>query len=53
MASRRWLDGENRGVSVFGITCNLLAAEDTLQQIYETIADKMVKYENAPRPGGG
>jgi DNA-binding MarR family transcriptional regulator len=35
---------------------NLLAAEDTLQQIYETIADKpdkMVKYENAPRPGGG
>jgi DNA-binding MarR family transcriptional regulator len=35
---------------------NLLAAEDTLQRIYETIADKpdkMVKYENAPRPGGG
>jgi DNA-binding MarR family transcriptional regulator len=32
---------------------NLLAAEETLQQIYETIADKpekMVKYENAPRP---
>ena len=32
---------------------NLLAAEDTLQQIYETISDKpekMVKYENAPRP---
>jgi DNA-binding Lrp family transcriptional regulator len=30
-----------------------LAAEDTLQQIYETISDepeKMVKYENAPRP---
>ena len=32
---------------------NLLAAEKTLQQIYETISDKpekMVKYENAPRP---
>lgn len=32
---------------------NLLAAEETLQQIYETISDKpekMVKYENAPRP---
>ena len=32
---------------------NLLAAEETLQQIYNTIADKpekMVKYENAPRP---
>jgi DNA-binding PadR family transcriptional regulator len=32
---------------------NLLAAEDTLQQIYDTISDKpekMVKYENAPRP---
>ena len=31
----------------------LLAAEETLQQIYETISDKpekMVKYENAPRP---
>ncbi|WP_430639651.1 PadR family transcriptional regulator [Haloferax volcanii] len=34
---------------------NLLAAEETLQQIYETISDKpekMVKYENAPRPDG-
>jgi len=32
---------------------NLLAAEETLQQLYETISDKpekMVKYENAPRP---
>ena len=32
---------------------NLLAAEETLQQIYETISDKpekMIKYENAPRP---
>jgi hypothetical protein len=32
---------------------NLLAAEETLQQICDTIADKpekMVKYENAPRP---
>ena len=32
---------------------NLLAAEKTLQQIYETISDKpekMVKYESAPRP---
>lgn len=32
---------------------NLLAAEETLQQIYETISDKpekMVKHENAPRP---
>ena len=32
---------------------NLLAAEETLQQIYETISDKpeeMVKYEDAPRP---
>ena len=32
---------------------NLLAAEETLQQIYDTIADqpeKMVTYENAPRP---
>jgi DNA-binding MarR family transcriptional regulator len=32
---------------------NLLAAEETLQQIYETISDKpekMVKYENVPRP---
>lgn len=34
---------------------NLLAAEETLQQIYESISDKsekMVKYENAPRPEG-
>jgi DNA-binding MarR family transcriptional regulator len=34
---------------------NLLAAEETLQQMYETISDKpkkMVKYENAPRPDG-
>jgi DNA-binding PadR family transcriptional regulator len=34
---------------------NLLAAEDTLQQIYDTITDKpekMVKYENVPRPDG-
>jgi len=33
---------------------NLLATEETLQQIYDTISDKpekMVKYENAPRPG--
>jgi len=32
---------------------NLLASEETLQQIYETITnkpEKMVKYENAPRP---
>jgi len=32
---------------------NLLAAEETLQRIYDTISDKpdkMVKYENAPRP---
>ncbi|WP_222919206.1 MarR family winged helix-turn-helix transcriptional regulator [Natrinema sp. SYSU A 869] len=32
---------------------NLLAAEETLQRIYETISDKpekMIKYENAPRP---
>jgi len=32
---------------------NLLAAEGTLQQIYETISnkpEKMVQYENAPRP---
>ncbi|SEV95966.1 helix-turn-helix domain-containing protein [Natrinema salifodinae] len=32
---------------------NLLAAEGTLQRIYETISDKpekMVTYENAPRP---
>jgi len=32
---------------------NLLAAEETLQQVYETISDKsekMVKYENAPHP---
>ncbi|MDG5761780.1 helix-turn-helix transcriptional regulator [Natronococcus sp. A-GB1] len=32
---------------------NLLKAEETLQRIYETISDKpdkMVKYENAPRP---
>jgi DNA-binding MarR family transcriptional regulator len=31
---------------------NLLAAEETLQQIYETVSDKpekMVKYENSPR----
>ncbi|MFC6988655.1 PadR family transcriptional regulator [Haloplanus sp. GCM10025708] len=36
-------------------THNLLAAEKTLQQIYEAISDKpekMVKYENAPRPDG-
>jgi DNA-binding PadR family transcriptional regulator len=34
---------------------NLLAGEATLQQIYDTISDKpekMVKYENAPRPDG-
>ena len=39
---REFLDGHN-----------LLAAEETFQQIYETITDKsekMVKYENAPRP---
>jgi DNA-binding MarR family transcriptional regulator len=33
---------------------NLLAAEETLQQIYDTISDKpekMIKYENAMRPG--
>ena len=33
---------------------NLLAAEETLQRIYVTLSDKpekMVKYENAPRPG--
>ena len=32
---------------------NLLAAEETLQQIYQTISDKpekMIKYEHAPRP---
>jgi predicted transcriptional regulator len=32
---------------------NLLAAEETLQQIYDTISDKpekMVRYENTPRP---
>ncbi|SEQ38163.1 MarR family winged helix-turn-helix transcriptional regulator [Natrinema salaciae] len=32
---------------------NLLAAEETLKRIYETISDKpekMIKYENAPRP---
>jgi DNA-binding MarR family transcriptional regulator len=32
---------------------NLLAAEETLQRIYEMISDKpekMIKYENAPRP---
>jgi DNA-binding PadR family transcriptional regulator len=32
---------------------NLLAAEETLQQIYDTISDKpvkMVRYENAARP---
>ena len=32
---------------------SLLAAEETLQQMYETISDKpekMVEYENAPRP---
>lgn len=34
---------------------NLLKAEKTLQQIYESINDKpekMIKYENAPRPSG-
>jgi len=34
---------------------NLLAAEETLQQIYDTIAnkpEKMIKYENVPRPDG-
>ena len=33
---------------------NLLAAEESLQRIYERIdekPEKMVKYENAPRPG--
>ncbi|MXV62322.1 PadR family transcriptional regulator [Natronorubrum sp. JWXQ-INN-674] len=32
---------------------NLFAAEETLQRIYETISDKpekMIRYENAPRP---
>ena len=32
---------------------NLLEAEETLQRVYETISDKpekMVEYENAPRP---
>jgi hypothetical protein len=39
---RRFLDGHNH-----------LQAEETLQRMYETITDKsekMVKYENAPRP---
>jgi len=34
-------------------THNLLAAEETLQRIYKTISnkpEKMVKYENTPRP---
>ncbi|QKY21781.1 helix-turn-helix transcriptional regulator (plasmid) [Halolamina sp. CBA1230] len=34
-------------------THNVLAAEETLQRIYESIGDKpekMVKYEDAPRP---
>ncbi|WP_247000150.1 helix-turn-helix transcriptional regulator [Halosolutus gelatinilyticus] len=34
-------------------THNLLRAEETLQRIYETISDKsekMIRYENAPRP---
>ncbi|WP_436343335.1 PadR family transcriptional regulator [Natronorubrum sp. FCH18a] len=34
-------------------THDVLAAEETLQRIYETISDKpekMIKYENAPRP---
>ncbi len=34
---------------------NLLAAEETFQRIYKTISDKpekMVKYENTPRPDG-
>ena len=34
---------------------NLLAAEETLQQVYDTISnkpEKMVKYENASRPDG-
>jgi DNA-binding MarR family transcriptional regulator len=34
---------------------NLLAGEETLQQIYDTISDKpekMIKYEDAPRPDG-
>ncbi|ELY38573.1 helix-turn-helix domain-containing protein [Natronorubrum tibetense] len=34
-------------------THDVLAAEETLRRIYETISDKpekMVKYENAPRP---
>jgi DNA-binding MarR family transcriptional regulator len=34
---------------------NLLAAEETLRRIYETISDKsekMIRYENAPRPEG-
>ena len=34
---------------------NLLAAEETLQQVYDTISDKpekMVRYENGPRPDG-
>ena len=38
---------------VFLMEHNLLAAEETLQPVYETISDKpekMVKYENAPRP---
>ena len=37
-------------------THDVLAAEETLRRIYETISDKpekMVKYENAPRPDGG
>ncbi len=35
---------------------NLLAAEETLGRMYESISDKpgkMVKYENAPRPSVG
>ena len=34
---------------------NLLAAEEALKQIYDTISnkpEKMVKYENVPRPDG-
>ena len=41
-AGREFLDGHN-----------LLEVEETLQRIYETISnkpEKMIKYENAPRP---
>jgi len=53
LAKDGWFYGLTEEGREFLDAHNLLAAEETLQQIYDTISDKpekIVTYENAPRP---